>query len=85
MWRLPINQEHREAIKGQFSDLVNSAKTRYGGASIAAAFLENFVEKDTRWAHIDIAGPANHRENGKGASGFGVALLLNYLSKKCPK
>ena len=29
---------------------------RYGGASIAAAFLQNFVEKDVKWAHIDIAG-----------------------------
>lgn len=27
-----------------------------GGASKAAAFLENFVEKGVKWAHIDIAG-----------------------------
>jgi len=27
-----------------------------GGASCAAAFLENFVEKGTSWAHVDIAG-----------------------------
>jgi len=33
-------------------------KTRYGGASTAAAFLLCFVEKGTKWAHIDIAGPA---------------------------
>jgi leucyl aminopeptidase len=32
----------------------NSSK--YGGACKAAAFLENFVEKDVKWAHIDIAG-----------------------------
>jgi leucyl aminopeptidase len=39
-------------------------KTTYGGACKAAAFLvfqifyhkENFVEKDVKWAHIDIAG-----------------------------
>jgi len=33
-------------------------RTRYGGASTAAAFLLCFVEKGTSWAHIDIAGPA---------------------------
>lgn len=27
-----------------------------GGACTAAAYLENFVEKDVNWAHIDIAG-----------------------------
>lgn len=69
-------------MKGVASDLVNSSKSRYGGASTAAAFLENFVEKDVKWAHIDIAGPANISGEGKGASGFGVQLLLNYLWKK---
>jgi len=28
----------------------------YGGASSAGAYLECFVEKDVKWAHIDIAG-----------------------------
>lgn len=45
-------------MKGTYSDLKNSGKTRYGGASTAAAFLENFVEKGVDWAHVDIAGPA---------------------------
>jgi len=33
-------------------------KTTYGGACKAAAFLERFIEKETKWAHLDIAGPA---------------------------
>jgi leucyl aminopeptidase len=31
-------------------------KAPYAGAGTAAAFLEKFVEKNTKWAHIDIAG-----------------------------
>jgi len=27
----------------------------WGGAGTAAAFLEKFIEKDTKWAHIDMA------------------------------
>lgn len=43
-------------MKGQFSDLNNKPFSKYAGASNAAAFLEHFVEKGIRWAHIDIAG-----------------------------
>lgn len=46
-WHLPINDEHRNAIKGAIADINNSGgKT---GASCAAAFLENFVENKVKW------------------------------------
>ena len=54
-----------------------------GGACTAAAFLEQFVEEDVAWAHIDIAGPAMYSSARqfmpKGATGFGVHLLYDYL------
>jgi len=53
---LPITEEHREAIKSKVADISNSGKDRYGGASQAGAFLENFVYKNTEWIHLDIAG-----------------------------
>lgn len=85
LWRLPINEEHHEAMKGKFSDLNNMGSTRYGGASQAAAFLERFVDKSTNWAHLDIAGPAI-RKSAKppmcaDGTGFGTQLLLHYLCK----
>jgi len=46
LWRLPIQDEHRESMKGKASDLCNKGKTPYGGASQAAAFLEKFIDKD---------------------------------------
>ncbi len=59
MWRLPLDPDLEDDIKGEFSDLLNVGKTRYGGAITAALFLKNFVGKDVKsWAHIDIAGPA---------------------------
>ena len=39
----------------------NMPSTRYGGAIAAALFLSEFVGQ-TRWAHIDIAGPAYHKK-----------------------
>jgi len=90
LWRLPITDEHRDDMKSTLADLNNKGRNVSGGVSKAAAFLENFVEKGVKWAHIDIAGTA-FRENGEkfvyssGATGYGVKMLLNYLRKKSQK
>jgi len=57
LWALPINHEHREAIKSKNADIKNIGN-KYGGSSTAASFLERFVEDGVAWAHIDIAGPS---------------------------
>jgi len=86
LWRLPITDEHRDDMKSSIADLNNKGKSVNGGSSKAAAFLENFVDKGVKWAHIDIAG-TSFRDGEKfvyspGATGHGVKLLLNYLKKK---
>jgi hypothetical protein len=37
---------------------------RLAGASTAAAFIEAFIEKDTKWVHLDIAGTAGVEKTG---------------------
>jgi leucyl aminopeptidase len=86
-WRLPINPEFRNAVKSDVADLTNLAKmSPFGGASTAAAFLENFVEPGVKWAHLDIAGAiysaADKPNRPKGANGFGASTLLNYLWRR---
>lgn len=66
-------------MKGTFSDLNNAGKSPYGGASTAAAFLEYFINKETKWAHLDICGPGY---DNKGATGFGTQLVLDYLCRE---
>ena len=82
-WQLPIKEEHRETIKGETGNISNSGKDRYGGASSAAAFLENFVEKDTKWVHWDIAGPAYLKKPNfpmpSQGTGFGIQTLLKMM------
>ena len=85
IWHMPITDEHREAMKGKFSDLNNIGSLgRSGGACTAAAFLERFIDKDVHWAHIDIAGPAEASKieapNSAEMTGFGASLLLHYLT-----
>ena len=58
VWHMPIVDEHREAMKGKYSDLNNLGYSRFGGSCTAAAFLERFIDKDVKWAHLDMSGPA---------------------------
>ena len=78
---MPLWPEFREAIEGTHADLKNLAG-RWGGANTAAAFLSHFVGDVECWAHLDIAGPAYVGEGGdapRGATGYGVALTLEWL------
>jgi leucyl aminopeptidase len=83
LWRMPAWPELVEQMKGVHADLKNSGG-RWGGANTAAAFLSQFVGSHRRWAHLDIAGPAyvgNDREEPRGATGYGVALTVNWLRR----
>ncbi len=77
-WRLPLHPEYKQLTKGTAADLTNAAAKRKAGAIYAGSFLEEFVD-GVPWAHLDIAGTAwdTGREYvGKGATGFGVRLLV---------
>ena len=83
-WPLPLPEDYQELLKNDFADLNNMSSSRYGGAITAALFLSEFVG-DTRWAHIDIAGPAWIKKAsdycGAGGTGFGVRLLCDWISR----
>lgn len=81
LWQLPLYPEYKDGLKSSIADIKNSGG-RYAGASSAGMFLKEFVGK-TKWAHIDIAGPAfidkEIRELSKGPTGAGVRTLINYI------
>ena len=83
-WQLPMFSEYKNSLKSDIADMKNTG-SRYGGASAAGVFLQEFV-KDTKWCHIDIAGTAYlekpQREFIAGATGVGVRTLLNYITEK---
>lgn len=84
VWELPIHPDYDKRLKSDKADMVNcDVKTRLAGASTAAAFLKKFAGK-TPWIHLDIAGTAFGNSpkayDGHGGTGFGVRLLVEYLS-----
>lgn len=57
-WPLPMFAAFGEQIKSQVADIKNIGEGRWGGTITAAKFLEEFVDEEIPWTHIDIAGPA---------------------------
>jgi len=87
VWELPLNDDYMDMIKSDVADMKNIGIGRAAGTITAAAFLRNAIE-ETPWVHIDIAGVAwtqvatkSKPYNPKGATGFGVRLILDYLQK----
>ena len=82
-WHLPILDEHIESLKGKESDINSMGNFNGAQASVASAFLSQFINDDIKWVHIDIAGPSSLKyiDNWqyKSGTGFGVGLLLQYL------
>jgi len=78
VWRLPLHDEYGELIKGKYGDLDNAPEARKAGTIVGGAFLSNFVG-EVPWGHLDIAGSAwdlGRAYVGKGASGYGVRMLV---------
>lgn len=77
-WRMPLDEAYRKEMESDVADLKNLG-TSYGGSCSAAGFLEHFINKGVKWAHIDIAGTAwwktDKPTTPKGGTGFGVRAL----------
>ena len=82
LWPMPMYDEYYDAIKGDMAEVRNTGG-RAGGVATSAKFIEHFTE-GYPWAHLDIAATAwstTEREavNPKGATGYGVRLLVEYV------
>lgn len=84
VWRLPLGDDYDKLIKSDIADMKNIGG-RWGGSITAAQFLQRFVQKDVKWAHLDIAGVtwslADKPTVPKGGTGFGVRLLDRYIAE----
>ena len=82
LWRMPLAESFDRLIDSPIADMKNVGP-REGGSITAAQFIQRFIDNGVRWAHIDMAGKAwsdkaNHLHE-KGATGFGVRLLDQYV------
>ena len=82
LWRFPLAPAYDKLIESPIADMKNVGP-RYGGSITAAQFLHRYIDKGVAWAHLDIAGMVWADKPGqtwdKGATGFGVRLLDQYV------
>ena len=77
---MPVDEYFHSELKcSKVADLVNSKKMG-GNASLAAAFLEEFIEPDTKWIHLDIAGTSDSEEV---ATGVMIETIIHFLENEC--
>jgi len=90
VWRLPLGEEYDRDINSSRADMQNIG-VRYGGSITAAQFIQRFIENNTPWAHLDIAGVSwtkkaglkgNSALHSLGATAFGVRLINQFLTDK---
>ncbi len=84
LWRLPLDDVYDKDNNSDIADVKNIGNGNGGGAITAAKFLQRFTNK-VPWAHLDIAGVTWAEKERplcvKGASGFGVRLLDQFVAK----
>lgn len=82
-WPMPLPPELRKALDSPIADLANIGD-RMGGMLSAGLFLQEFVDPQTPWAHLDIAGPSfnegePHGYTPKGGTGVAVRTLVQLV------
>jgi len=83
LWRLPLDDEYLDYLRSDIADLKNYSGTKEASPVTGGVFLKQFVPDDLPWAHLDILGTATTEKDlpctPKGATGFGIRLLVDYL------
>lgn len=72
---MPLFRHFAEQMtSSHLADLNNISNRTGGGACTAAGFLWEFIKKDQKWMHVDIAGVSENKDEvpylGKGFSGM---------------
>jgi leucyl aminopeptidase len=83
LWRQPLGEAYDRLIDSPIADMKNVGP-REAGSITAAQFIKRYVDEGVAWAHLDIAGMAWSNKAGttfdKGATGYGVRLLDQYIA-----
>jgi leucyl aminopeptidase len=82
LWNLPLWDIWKDDFVSDVADFKNISSKPFGDCIVAGKFLEQFIEGHSNWAHLDIAGVAFGNVQymkEKGATGYGVQLLVDFL------
>lgn len=82
VWPMPLPEDLKETLSSELADMTNvKIGNKAGGMLVGGLFLQEFVAKDSSWAHLDIASAANNEGSPysvypAGATGVMVRTLV---------
>ena len=83
LWELPMWNEYITSTKSKIADYRNDAPESKASTIYAGAFLSNFVPKNVKWLHLDIAGVDMLKNDSQyrysGATGEILRTLFEFL------
>jgi leucyl aminopeptidase len=82
VWPFPLGKEFMSELESDVADIRQCTPDAGGDHILAATFLNEFVNQDIPWVHVDLS--ASKRKGGLGAiptdiTGFGVRFTMNLL------
>ena len=78
LWRLPLWAPYRKGLDSKVADLNNVTSNGMAGAITAGLFLQEFVSKDTPWAHLDTFAWNSAARPGRPEGGEALGLRAAY-------
>src|SRR6266481_6219200 len=84
MWRMPLWRPYRKMIDSKIADLNNVSESPHAGAVTAALYLQEFVEPDVPWAHLDVMAwnPRSRPGRPEGAEATTLRALYAYIAQR---
>src|SRR5438874_526769 len=78
MWRMPLWRPYRKMIDSKIADINNVSESPHAGAVTAALYLQEFVEPQIPWAHLDVMAWNPQSRPGRPEGGEATALRALY-------
>jgi leucyl aminopeptidase len=78
LWRLPLWKPYRKMLSSPVADINNVSESAFAGAITAALYLQEFVSKETPWAHIDTYAWNQSSRPGRPEGGEALGLRALY-------
>jgi leucyl aminopeptidase len=78
LWRLPLWKPYRKMLDSKIADLNNAPDGGFAGAITAALYLQEFVEPDIPWIHIDTFAWNHAARPGRPEGGEALTLRALY-------
>jgi leucyl aminopeptidase len=78
LWRMPLFKPYRSLIDSKVADLTNATESPLGGSITAALFLQEFLEPEIPWIHIDVMAWNTRSRPGRPEGGEAMGMRAVY-------